>query len=215
VSALSAAPPKKDGRRERSARTRRAIIAALLDLVQEGRLEPSALEIAGRAGVAERSIRQHFASREELFVAAVEEHTRRVAAPVGGIDPRLGLAERIAAFAEVRARELELCAPVRLATNAVQAASAAVAPKGRAARPTAIARATDAAWQRRRREVERVFEKEIAASAEPEALLDALDLATHGQTWDTMRYAMRLERADATALVRRNLAALLASRQRA
>ncbi len=113
----------------------------------------------------------------------------------------------------MRARELELCAPVRLATNAVQAATAVV--PGRRARPTAIARATDAAWQRRRREVARVFEQEISASAEPDALLDALDLATHGQTWDTMRYAMRLSRTEAAALVRRNLTALLALRLRA
>jgi AcrR family transcriptional regulator len=198
--------PKKDGRRERSARTRRAIVSALLDLVQEGALEPTALDIAGRAGVAVRSIRQHFASREELFVAAVEEHTRRVAGPIDWIDPKMSLPERIAAFAEVRARELELCAPVRLAANAVQAA---VPKPEKSTRPSAIGRATDAAWQRRRREVERVFQKEIETHGSRARLLDALDLLTHGQTWDTMRYAMHLSRADATALVRQSLAALL------
>jgi AcrR family transcriptional regulator len=199
----SAPPPsgKVDGRRERSARTHKAIISALLDLVDEGNVEPSAAEIARRAGVAVRSIGQHFKSREALFLAAVEEHTRRVSPGEGSIDPDMSLEARVAAFAEVRARELELCAPVRRATSFVEL--------GAARSPRAITRAVDAAWQRRRRELERVFARELDARPDREALASALDLLAHGRTWDTMRDALHLSPTQATAMLRRTLTAML------
>ncbi|MFO0615632.1 MAG: TetR/AcrR family transcriptional regulator [Polyangiaceae bacterium] len=198
-------PPKVDGRHERSKRTRKAILTALLDLVDEGNLEPTAGEIAARAGIAVRSIRQHFASRVALFLAASEAHATRVAPPSEGIDPSLPLAERIAAFAEVRSRELEATARVR------RAAAAHAAPSGPASDGSPIARATDSTWRRRRREVLALFARELAAPHAPKRLADALDLVTHGRTWDVMRESLSLSRAEATALLRTNLTALLAA----
>ncbi len=195
---------KKDGRRERSARTHRGIVAALLDLVEEGNLEPTAAQIARRAGVAVRSIRQHFPSREDLFLAAVEEHARRVAPLRDYVDARLPMANRVAAFADVRGRELEFCSPVRRAASFLDTAQKHVRAS------TAIGRATDEAWQRRRREVEQVFARELDGRPDKRELLDALDLLAHGRTWDTMRYALHLSPADATAMLRRALESVLA-----
>jgi len=190
---------RRDGRRERSARTHKAIVAALIDLIEEGNLAPTAGQIAKRASVAVRSIRQHFPSREDLFVAAVEEHSRRVGPMRAYVDARLPLAERVTAFAEARGRELEFCSPVRRAASVVHAA-----PKS-----SAIGRATDDAWQRRRREVEQVFAAELDASDARRELLDALDLLSHGRTWDTLRYAMQLSPKAATDLLARSLKAVL------
>jgi len=192
---------KRDGRRERSARTHRAIVAALIDLIEEGNLAPTAAHIAKRASVAVRSIRQHFPSREDLFVAAVEEHARRLAPLRTYVDARLPLDQRVAAFAEARGRELEFCSPVRRAALFVE-----TVPRSGS---SAIHRATDEAWHRRRREVEQVFARELETRADRAALMDALDLLTHGRTWDTMRYAMQLSAGDATALLRRTLIAAL------
>lgn len=199
------ASPKVDGRHERTRRTRKAILTSLLDLIDEGNLEPTAGQIAERAGVAVRSIRQHFASREALFLSASEAHAARVAPPSDGVDPTLLLGERIAAFGEVRGRELEATARVR------RAASAADAGRRDTAGPTAspILRATDSTWRRRRREVCELFAVEIAAAPNPAALTDALDLVSHGRTWDTMRDTQCLSRADATALLRLLLGGLL------
>lgn len=198
--------PRVDGRHERSKRTRKAILAALLDLIDEGHLEPTAAQIAERASIAVRSIRQHFESREALFLAASEAHAARVAPPTDGVDPTLPLAERIAAFAEVRARELEGTARVRrAATLATTAATASADP---ASRGKAIVRATGSTWKRRRDEVEALFGVEVSAAGKP--LLDALDLAAHGRTWDTMRDAQGLSRTEATAILRTTLGALLA-----
>ena len=190
---------KRDGRRVRSARTHKAIVASLIDLIEEGNLSPTASQIAKRASVAVRSIRQHFPSREDLFVAAVEEHARRASPMKSYVDARLPLDERIASFAEARAKELEFCSPVRRAASVVDLS----VTKG----STSISRATDEAWQRRRREVEQVFAAEIEKHRE---LLDALDMLTHGRTWDTMRYAMQLSPSAATSLLKKTLAAVIA-----
>lgn len=197
--------PKKDGRRERSARTHKAIVAALLDLVAEGSFEPTAQQIADRAGVALRSIRQHFASREELFLAAVEEHGARVGTIPVAIDAGMSLAERIAAFAEVRGRELELSSPIRSATSFLDTPG----PHVRAS--SAVATAVETAWRRRRKEVSRVFATELALADDAKALLDAVDLQAHGRTWDTMRQALGLSPSAATATMRRCLTGLLSS----
>jgi AcrR family transcriptional regulator len=193
---------KRDGRRERSARTHTAIVASLIDLIEEGSVSPTAGQIAKRAGVAVRSIRQHFPSREDLFVAAVDEHARRVGPLKAYVDARTPLGERVDAFAEARAKELEFCAPVRRAALLVY-----VAPTKTGS--TAIGRATDEAWQRRRREVEQVFAAELDASDDRARLLDTLDLLAHGRTWDTMRWAMQLSPRVATALLSRTLRAVL------
>jgi TetR/AcrR family transcriptional regulator, regulator of autoinduction and epiphytic fitness len=196
------APEKRDGRRERSARTHKAIVASLIDLIEEGNVSPTAGQIARRASVAVRSIRQHFPSREDLFVAAVDEHARRVGPVRAYVDARLPLEKRVSAFAEARARELEFCAPVRRASSLVIGA-----PKSSGA--SAIGRAMDDAWQRRRHEVEQVFAAELDAHADRAELLDALDLLSHGRTWDTMRNAMQLTPDAATALLARSVLAVL------
>ena len=43
-----------------------------MDLVQEGTLQPSADEVAKRAGVSRRSIFNHFVDLAELYDAVVE-----------------------------------------------------------------------------------------------------------------------------------------------
>jgi AcrR family transcriptional regulator len=189
---------KRDGRRERSARTHKAIVGALIDLIEEGNLAPTANQIARRANVAVRSIRQHFPSREDLFVAAVEEHARRVAPMRSYVDARLPLEDRVSAFAEARAKELEFCSPVRRAASIID-----TSPRTGS---SAISRATDEAWQRRRREVEQVFAREIEQRRD---LVEVLDLLAHGRTWDTMRYAMQLSPANATSLLKRLISAAM------
>jgi AcrR family transcriptional regulator len=58
-----------DGRARRSARSRAAIEAALFELIGEGVLEPTAQQVAARAGIAMRSVFRHYADRESLFAS--------------------------------------------------------------------------------------------------------------------------------------------------
>lgn len=60
-----------DGRTLRRSRNRDAVIAALLDLIREGNLEPGAAEIADRAGVSHRSVFRYFDDLSDLVRIAV------------------------------------------------------------------------------------------------------------------------------------------------
>lgn len=92
-----------DGRRQRSERSRQAIIDAGLSLIAEGTLVPTAQQISERAGVGIRSFFRHFADMEELF-ATVEEQCRETteALFVGG-DRDGTIQERILHAVERRA----------------------------------------------------------------------------------------------------------------
>ncbi|MGI9286125.1 MAG: TetR/AcrR family transcriptional regulator [Pseudomonadales bacterium] len=56
-----------DGRIQRSERSRQLIIDAMLALVNEGNLIPTAQQVADRAGVAIRTVFRHFSEMENLY----------------------------------------------------------------------------------------------------------------------------------------------------
>jgi AcrR family transcriptional regulator len=167
--------PRVDGRHLRSERTRTAIVGALLSLADQGELAPTAQQIADAAGVAIRSIRQHFETREALFVAAAAEHARRTKGARAELDASLPRDERIAAFTKARVRELEATAPLRRAASLEEETS-----------PT-IARTMSATRALRRKEVARVFEDEIQAADDPETTLDLVDLVCGARGYDALR----------------------------
>ena len=63
-----------DGRRLRSERSRKAMIDAALELIEEGNFAPTAKQISARAGVGIRSFFRQFEDMDQFF-AAVDEHT--------------------------------------------------------------------------------------------------------------------------------------------
>ncbi len=182
-----------DGRRARAVRTRDAIVSAVLELVAAHGSAPSGPQIAERAGVALRSISQHFRSREELLLAAAEVHMRATLAQAKPVPPDLPLAARVDAFAAARARELEATAAVRRASARFEASSPAVAA---AFKLTAHAR---------RKATGKVFAAEIAQDAERRDLLDLLDLVSSARAWD----GLRRDQGGSVTLAERRMAALL------
>jgi AcrR family transcriptional regulator len=56
-----------DGRRLRTAESRRRVVAALLDCVRDGDFDPSAEVVASRAGVGLRTVFRLFTDKEGLF----------------------------------------------------------------------------------------------------------------------------------------------------
>ena len=67
MDASDTSPP--DGRRRRSENSRNRIVAAMIELVAEGRITPSAEEVASRAGVGLRTVFRHFKDMESLYAA--------------------------------------------------------------------------------------------------------------------------------------------------
>jgi AcrR family transcriptional regulator len=171
-------PEKVDGRRERSKRTHAAIVLALTELLDEGRIEPTAVEIAARAGVAVRSIAQHFASREALLLAVAQHHTHRLEHEA--VDAKAPFSARLQSFVAGRAKELE-------SSRAMRGAAAVVL-----ARSPAVAHALQKVAERRRTEGARVFAPEIAAASDPKAIERSVALVTSGRAWDALRVELGL-----------------------
>ena len=87
-----------DGRRRRSENSRNRIVAAMLDLVAEGRITPSAEEVASRAGVGLRTVFRHFTDMESLYAAMtgrLAEHYEMWLIPFDSTDWQGQLAEAI------------------------------------------------------------------------------------------------------------------------
>ena len=161
-----------DGRTARAERTREKVVDALLELLDEGDSRPTSERIAGRAGVSERTIFQHFADREALFGAVSARQYDRVMPTLELIPADLPLAERIERFTEQRARLLERLSGVRRGALLMEADSPVVADGLKMARRLKAA------------EVERVFAAEIEASPELRAPLIAAGAWT---TWEALR----------------------------
>ena len=62
-----------DGRIQRSERSRTAIVQAMLELIREGSLSPTAQQVAERADVGVRTVFRHFSDMETLFSTMNEQ----------------------------------------------------------------------------------------------------------------------------------------------
>lgn len=192
-----------DGRRARAARTREAIVEATIALVDEGDFKPRAATIAARAGLSVRSVFQHFADLEDLFVAICDQQTRRIAHLYAPVDYAGDVQQRIDAFVGQRARLYEAIAPIRRAANLHAPLSPVVAERLQLARSLA------------RIDVDRAFGPEMDAireAGDPHRG-DALAAATSFVVWDEMRRG-GLDVAATTATLRSIVAALVGAAPR-
>ena len=111
--AKSDAEPAPDGRLQRSERSRQAIVQALLGLVGEGVLEPTAEQVAARADVGIRTVFRHFSDMESLFaeMSALAVETAQGSSPLlyqGHGVFRVALAQSIRLTFEVEGDETYL-----------------------------------------------------------------------------------------------------------
>jgi TetR/AcrR family transcriptional regulator, regulator of autoinduction and epiphytic fitness len=190
---------KIDGRTARARRTREAIVDAVLGLLDAGDLRPSVEDIAARAGVSPRSIFQHFGDRETLLRAVGMRQTERVSQIVEHLPDTGPFDERLEAFVDQRARVLEFITPVRRSAVLNEPFSEGSHAGLQAFRAF------------KRAEAERVFAPELDAlpAAEREEVVRALGAATDWNTWEALRAHQGLSVADARAVMRRTVRALL------
>lgn len=193
------AAQKIDGRTARARRTREAIVDAVLGLLDAGDLRPSVEDIAARAGVSPRSIFQHFGDRETLLRAVGMRQTERVSQIVEHLPDTGPFEDRLEAFVEQRARVLEFITPVRrsaLLNEPFSEGSHAGLQAFRAFK---------------RAEAERVFAPELDArpAGEREEVVRALGAVTDWNTWEALRAHQGLSVADARAVMRRTIGALI------
>jgi TetR/AcrR family transcriptional regulator, regulator of autoinduction and epiphytic fitness len=200
---MPSATNTRDGRTVRAERTRQALVDALLALLEEGDVQPTAERIAARAGVSERSLFQHFADREALYQAVALQQYERIASTLEAIDVTLPLPERIDAFVEQRARVLETITPVRRAALLLEPSSEVVSGWLQSAR------------RQKAREVERVFRPELEEIGQPERglVVAALVAASAWTSWESLRAHQRLSADRSRGAMHAALTALLAGQR--
>jgi AcrR family transcriptional regulator len=188
---------RTDGRTARAHRTRRAVVDALLALIEDGDLRPTAPRIAERAGVSLRSVFQHFTDLESLFAEAANRQLERFVEVAGRVPREGSFRVRLQAFVAQRSGVLEFLTPVRRASLLQEPFSAEL----RAGRDRALALA--------RREVAQVFAPELAALRKPvrDDVLDAVDVLTSWAAWDLLRQSLAVDGASRVML--RGIASLL------
>lgn len=192
--------PKLDGRRARGARTRDTIVSALMELIAEGDVAPTAQRIADRAGVSVRSVYQHFTDVEGLYADASARAFEWIRAASPEVDPTWPLQRRIDEFALNRSKTLEELSPFSRAARLIE-------PTSEVVRNSRLAMVR---WGRDR--IAEVFAPEIyrVSGADRSTLLAAVDSVTSADAWEHLRSCGHSV-ASARRVLRFSLIALLAS----
>lgn len=188
-----------DGRVARSLRTRAAIIEALIDLLQEGTVQPTVEEIAARAGVAPRTVFQHYPDREALHAAVSEWMRTRVDELMGSVDADGSFDDRLDDVVAQRVRVYEWLTPVRRSALLLE-------PSLRSVRD-ALERVRAA----KRADAVRVFAPELDArsAAERPVAEAALGVVTSWSAWDALRSQQGLGVSESAIALRHAIRAVL------
>jgi AcrR family transcriptional regulator len=190
-----------DGRAARAARTRAAIVDALLELLEEGDLQPTANRIAERAGISLRLIYHHFGDLEALFHAAAMRQGERTVAMTSHIPAELPFDERLDLFVKQRSEILEWMTPVRRASLLQEPFS------------EELRRARDAGVAIGEEHAARVFAEELAVfpKGTRAAARAAMGTVSGWAFWDSLRISGR-SFDEAASAMRYALEALLTAR---
>ncbi len=173
---------------------------AILDLLREGNMRPSAYEVATRAGVSERTVFRHFEDLDQLFVAAAEHQARRIAALLDRPLTKGVRSKRINELVRRRAVLYEEITPVRRAALR------------HAPFHAALRSGLDRLHLVLRQQMEATFAVELESlpTRRRRDLAEALDVAVSWSAWEALRADQRLPSARAAAAMELTLAALLA-----
>lgn len=189
---------KGESPKERGERTRARIAEAVIDLLAESELPPTANEVASRAGVSVRLVFHHFEDMDALYRAVSRTQFDRHWRGLRPVPGELPIDRRIDRTVQQRAKLFEAIGPVR--RNAVLLA----------VRHEEVAKGFDHSNTFLRTLLEETFADELqAAGRERRELLAALEAAASWETWERLRRSQRLTNAAARRVVARTLHALL------
>ena len=188
-----------DGRRQRCEQNREAVTDALLALFGEGSYQPSAAQIAARAGLSLRSLFRYFDDVDDLHQAAASRQ-RLLARPLIelSVDPDQPVADKIRAVVRARARLFEQIGPAARALRAC----------AHRHEPLAAELARNRAFLRG--QLVAVFAPETASGV---AVLPAIDVLCSFESYELLRHDQGLSRSRAEAALVDAIGALLGVRQ--
>jgi AcrR family transcriptional regulator len=190
---------KTDGRTQRRERSRARIVAATMELVEEGDLAPTAERVAERAGVSRRLVFELFRDIDTLIGEVGTQQWQRIAPLLTPISPELPLVERLERFVASRAQLYETIAPMRRAVRLREPFQTTIASV------IAMFRAF------KREQALELFGAELAAIPAPRrsAAQAALGACAAFDFWEMLRTQQGLSREAAAAALTAALTALL------
>jgi TetR/AcrR family transcriptional regulator of autoinduction and epiphytic fitness len=181
-----------DGRRQRTERSRIAVTDAVFELLHEGRVPPTAEEIAERSGVSVSSIFRHFTGLEDLQRHTLERFRERFGTLFD--IPDLGTGNRATRITNFVAGRVGLY---------VEAAPIMAVARLRAIENAMFLGAVREIHATLAEQVQRQFVEELSLVRDPlapEDLALAIDALTSPAAWDLMRVANGRREADITAI---------------
>ena len=186
-----------DGRRRRSESSRDKIVEAMLALVAEGQITPSAEQVAGRAAVGLRSVFRHFKDMESLYAAMTARLARNYEmwlVPYKSSEWRAQLSETT----DRRLTTYEKLMPFKRAADAHRHESATI--QAEYARTLAFMRA----------KLKSILPDEVTSDP---LTFEAIDLLLSFETWQRLRIDQKLSVRKAEAVVRAQVDRLAERRQ--
>src|SRR5262245_51723149 len=195
IGAIGDAALSCDGRVRRRQRNGRAIVDAMLALVGEGVVAPTAQQVAARAGVGMRTVFRRFSDMESLFAEMGERILTEALPRFAAARPEGDLTQRARAVVDRRVAFFERIAPFKRAANFRRWRSPFL--RQGHARLVSGLRADLVEWLPEVRQA-------------PAEITNALELATSFEAWDRLRIEQRLSRERAQAAVEHVALCLLA-----
>jgi AcrR family transcriptional regulator len=189
-------PGTEDGRRQRSDRSRRRIIEAMFDLIGEGNMSPSAVDVAERANVGLRTVFRHFEDMDSIYDEMTAELTEavmpKISAPYEGTTWRDRLLESV----DRRAELYEIVFPMKVCMSLRRFQSDFLGAQY--VRDTSKMRST----------LKSILPKQIIADRD---LFGAIEVALDFSTWRQLRSDQKRSVESAKASIRLTLNGLIAN----
>lgn len=194
--AAKAEPERVDGRRERGRSSYKRIVEAMMELIVEGDLSPSAARVAEEAGIGLRTVFRHFDDMDALYAEITRTIIQRVmpivTAPYPDQPWRINIGELVRRRVEV----FETTLPFRLAANIKRYQSPFL--MGQYSRVVMLER--------------ELIVRLLPASVRTDRIgVEALCAALSFQTWRTLRHDQSLSPDEAGAVMGQMVDAVMAT----
>ncbi|MBT4491998.1 MAG: TetR/AcrR family transcriptional regulator [Gammaproteobacteria bacterium] len=188
-----------DGRKLRSEGSKRKIVSAMLELVREGRIAPTAEEVAKRAQVGLRTVFRRFKDMESLYAEMAGAINERIESIVDEPGTGRDWQENLTQMVDRRISVYEIIMPYRVAAEALKFQSTVLLTRH---------------MEIVRDERQRLLALIPSELLEDRPLVEGLEAALSFDMWNQLRNDQRLSAEEAGAVVMRIVSSLLAAGSR-
>ena len=185
-----------DGRKLRSEDSKRRIVSAMLELVREGKIAPTAEDVAKRAQVGIRTVFRRFRDMESLYAEMAGAIDDRIASINDGFAKQGDWRANLNHMVERRLQVYEIVMPYRVAAEALKFQSTIL-----------LTQHMKFVREERQRLLALIPEKLLADAV----LAEGLEAALSFDMWNQLRNDQRLNGDEAGEVVKRIVSSLLAA----